>query len=162
MTKDDPETPRGPLSGGSIEALLSCPPARDGRVVFGIGELAQEFGVTLRTLRFYEKRGLLAPARKGTTRLYGRRDRARLRLALLARTLGFSITEAKQLIDLFDQPDGHRLQLVTALARFEEQEVVLKTERDEIDAALGAMARLVAIMRGRLADRDRLATGSSS
>lgn len=150
MTKDDLKTQQGSLGDTFIEALLSCSPVRDGRAVFGISELAQEFGVTLRTLRFYEDRGLLAPSRMGTRRVYDRRDRVRLQLALLARALGFSITEAKQLIDLYDQPDGRRLQLLTTLARLEEQENNLKTERDEIDAALGIMVRLVTIMRERL------------
>lgn len=150
MTKNSPKAPEASLSDGSIEALLNCSTAGDETEIFRISDLAREFGVTLRTLRFYEDRGLLAPTRKGTTRLYDRRDRVRLRLALIARALGFSITEAKQMIDLFDQPNGRRLQLESALVRFAEQETVLRRERDEIDSALGAMGRLVAVMQERL------------
>lgn len=150
MAKNSPEAPEESLSDGSIEALLDCS-AGDGAEVFRISDLAREFGVTLRTLRFYEDRGLLAPTRKGTTRLYDRRDRVRLRLALLARALGFSLTEAKQMIDLFDQPNGPRLQLETTLVRLDAQEEVLRKDRDEIDTALGAISRLVVIMRERLA-----------
>lgn len=150
MTKNSPKAPEASLSDGSIEALLNCSTAGDETEIFRISDLAREFGVTLRTLRFYEDRGLLAPTRKGTTRLYDRRDRVRLRLALIARALGFSITEAKQMIDLFDQPNGRRLQLESALVRFAEQETVLRRDRDEIDSALGAMGRLVAVMQERL------------
>ncbi len=106
---------------------------------FRIGDLSREFGVTLRTLRFYEDRGLLSPERRGTTRIYSRRDRMRLRLVLLAKILGFSLTEAKQLIDIYHQPDGRRRQAKTALVRFEEQRLILEEQRREIEESLEAM-----------------------
>src|SRR5437016_6657522 len=68
------------------------------KTVFTIGELAQEFGVTLRTLRFYENKGLLAPQREGLTRLYSPSDRARLGLILKGKKLGFTLTEIRQMI----------------------------------------------------------------
>ena len=118
--------------------------------VFKIGDLSKEFGVTLRTLRFYEDRGLLSPERRGTTRLYSRRDRTRLRLILLAKLLGFSLTEAKQLIELYDQPDGRRIQLITALERFEEQQEILAEQKREIENSIQAMDMTITMVRDKL------------
>ena len=67
-----------------------------------IGEMADEFGVTLRTLRFYEDKGLLNPIRDGNARLYTRKDQARLKLILLGRKVGFSLRDVKQMMDLYD------------------------------------------------------------
>ncbi|MEX6504913.1 MerR family DNA-binding transcriptional regulator [Jiella sp. M17.18] len=120
------------------------------RQTFRIGDLAQEFGVTLRTLRFYEDRGLLAPERRGTTRLYSRRDRTRLRLILLAKTLGFSLTEAKQLIDIYHQPNGKRKQLEVAIERFEEQLEILHEQKREIEQSIQAMDVTIGFVRGKL------------
>lgn len=121
---------------------------------FKIGDLAREFGVTLRTLRFYEDRGLLSPERRGTTRLYSRRDRARLRLILLAKTLGFSLTEARQLIEIYDEPGGRRRQLQVALQRFGEQQQVLMDQKREIDASIKAMDTTLEFVRRRLESRE--------
>lgn len=123
--------------------------------IFKIGDLAREFGVTLRTLRFYEDRGLLSPERRGTTRLYSRRDRARLRLILLAKTLGFSLTEAKQLIEVYHEPDGPRRQLEVALQRFEEQQQVLIDQKRELDASIDAMNVSIDFVRNQLDARAR-------
>ena len=120
--------------------------------VYRIGDLAREFGVTLRTLRFYEDRGLLSPERRGTTRLYSRKDRTRLRLVLLAKVLGFSLTEARQLIDLYHQPDGKRKQLELALERFNEQQVILQEQKREIEESIAAMDLTIKIARDRLAE----------
>lgn len=118
---------------------LDIESSEEKRAEFRIGDLSREFGVTLRTLRFYEDRGLLSPERRGTTRIYSRRDRMRLRLVLLAKILGFSLTEAKQLIDVYHQPDGQRKQLKVALSRFEEQREILEEQRREIEESLDAM-----------------------
>lgn len=118
--------------------------------IFKIGDLSKEFGVTLRTLRFYEDRGLLSPERRGTTRLYSRRDRKRLRLILLAKTLGFSLTEAKQLIELYDQPNGRTVQLQTALDRFEEQQEILDEQKREIENSIKAMGLTISFVRAKL------------
>ncbi len=117
---------------------------------FKIGDLAREFGVSLRTLRFYEDRGLLQPVRVGTTRIYSRRDRMRLRLVLVAKLLGFSLTEAKQMIDVYHAPGGPRKQLEVALQRMTEQKVVLQDQRNEIDESLKAMEVALALVRDRL------------
>lgn len=135
------------LLGRSQEATSS-------KSVFKIGDLSKEFGVTLRTLRFYEDRGLLSPERRGTTRLYSRRDRTRLRLILLAKTLGFSLTEAKQLIEIYHQPNGKRKQIEVALERFEEQQQILYEQRQEIEESIRAMTISIDHLRQNLAELD--------
>ena len=136
-----------------IEFLLGLNGEEDDkRETYRIGDLAREFGVTLRTLRFYEDRGLLSPQRRGTTRLYSRQDRARLRLVLLAKTLGFSLTEARQLIDIYHQPDGQRKQLEVALERFEEQRLILEEQKREIEESINAMDVSLGVVRRRLGE----------
>ncbi|WP_280949405.1 MerR family transcriptional regulator [Consotaella salsifontis] len=124
------------------------------QTTFRIGDLAREFGVTLRTLRYYEDRGLIQPERRGTTRIYSRRDRARLRLVLLTKLLGFSLTEAKQMIELYGRPGGKKLQLETALERFEEQRQILEEQRAEIEQSLAAMEIAIRHVRGLLDKMD--------
>jgi len=127
--------------------------AGDERTVFKIGDLSREFGVTLRTLRFYEDRGLLTPERRGTTRLYSRRDRMRLRLVLICKILGFSLTEAKQIIDVYYQPDGARKQIDFAMERLKEQRKILQDQEKEIRESLEAMELTIAFVRERDAKR---------
>lgn len=122
----------------------------DQKSSYRISDLAREFDVTLRTLRFYEDRGLLTPERRGTTRIYSRRDRARLRLIQLAKVLGFSLTEAKQIIDVYDQPGGERRQLEVALDRMTEQRKVLLGQQEEIERALHAMDVSLAVVKRQL------------
>lgn len=147
---DDPNDDTDARLG--IADLLDCGSegAQPGDENYRIGDLAREFGVSLRTLRFYEDRGLLQPERQGTTRIYSRRDRMRLRLVLLAKLLGFSLTEAKQIIDVYHSPDGPRKQLEVALQRMTEQRLVLLDQRREIDESLQAMDVALALVRDRL------------
>ena len=75
--------------------------------LMGIQEVAKELGVTMRALRFYEDKGLIAPQRVGTTRIYGRREVARVRLVLRGRRLGFTVREIKEFLDLYDADPEH-------------------------------------------------------
>ncbi len=84
-----------------------------------IGDMAKTFGVTLRALRFYEDKGLLQPRREGATRLYTRRDKARLKLILLGRRVGFSLRDVKQMIDLYDPTGSNTKQLRLTLEKSE-------------------------------------------
>lgn len=128
-----------------------------GQEIFTIGELSREFGVTLRTLRFYEDRGLLTPQREGMNRLYSRRDRARLKLVLMGKRIGFSLTEIRELIDLYDLRDGQATQLRVARDRFEQQIAKLERQREDIDAALSELNATSATVADMLADKERLA-----
>jgi DNA-binding transcriptional MerR regulator len=118
-----------------------------------IGEMAKAYGVTLRTLRFYEDKGLLNPLRDGATRLYTRRDRARLKLILLGRKVGFSLREVKQIIDLYDPKGTNVRQLKVALDKSEKQLARLQKQRALLDDAIDEIGVLMTTVRRLLADR---------
>jgi DNA-binding transcriptional MerR regulator len=121
---------------------------------FTIGDLAKEFKVTLRTLRFYEDRSMLRPRREGQNRLYSRRDRSRLRLILLGKKVGFSLNEIKEMLDLYELRNGNAFQLRYALKRFEEHAELLKRHRNDVDQALAELTRTTSIVAGLLHDRE--------
>jgi DNA-binding transcriptional MerR regulator len=124
------------------------------KTTFTIGDLAREFGVTLRTLRFYEDKGLLTPRRQGMNRLYSRRDRARLKLLLLGKRVGFSLNEIKDMLSLYDLKDGQVTQLKVALERFTRQIDVLRRQRADIDEAIQELTRTTEVVAGMLRDRE--------
>jgi DNA-binding transcriptional MerR regulator len=115
-----------------------------------IGDVAKQFDVTLRTLRFYEDKGLITPLRDGNTRLYSRRDLARLRLVLLGRQVGFTLREVKQMMDLYDPASGNARQLRLVVDKSERQLARLEAQRDEIDRAIQALNGLLESARNQL------------
>ena len=119
--------------------------------LIGIGEMAKRHGVTHRTLRFYEDKGLLAPRREGRTRLYTRRDNSRLKLILLGRKVGFTLREVKKMIDLYDPSGSNIGQLKYALDKSEKQLARLHHQRNEIDEAIGELNVLMTAVRSMLA-----------
>lgn len=128
-------------------------PVETGEDYFRIGDMAKTFGVTLRALRFYEDKGLLDPRRDGATRLYTRRDRARLKLVLLGRKVGFSLREVKQMLDLYDPTGSNMRQLKLTLEKSEKQLTRLKKQRDHVDEAIGELSDLMSAMRRQMAER---------
>jgi DNA-binding transcriptional MerR regulator len=121
---------------------------------FTIGDLAREFGVTLRTLRFYEDKQLLNPKRQGLNRLYSRRDRARLKLVLMGKKVGFSLSEIKEMLDLYDLKDGQVTQLKVALEKFEHQVALLKQQKQDIEQAIDELSRTMTIISAMLKSRE--------
>ena len=103
---------------------------------FTITELAEEFAITPRAIRFYEDKGLLNPGRIGLNRVYTRRDRARLKLILRGKRLGFSLAQIKEMIELYDLGDGQVEQLRVTLKRARERLAALESQRHEIDQAI--------------------------
>ena len=122
-----------------------------GRNVFTIRDLAKECGVTARTLRFYEEKGLLTPRRAGQERLYSRRDRARLKYVLMGKCVGFSLEEVREMLDLYDLGDGQATQLRVALTKFRERIARLEQQKVEIDRAIAELARASATVETMLA-----------
>lgn len=109
---------------------------------FTIGELAREFDITTRTIRFYEDQGLLAPLREGRKRLFRRRDRARLKLILRGKRLGFTLDEIKETFDLYDDSArGEEAQLRYYLGVLAEKRNKLLRQRQDIDETLGELER---------------------
>ena len=115
--------------------------ARADRDAFSIRDLSKEFDVTARTLRFYEERGLLSPRREGQERIYSRRDRARLKLALMGKCVGFSLDEIRAMLDLYDLGDGQATQLKVAHERFQDQVARLQSQRQHLDVAIAELQR---------------------
>ncbi len=113
-------------------------PASDA-MTWTIAEVADEFGVTHRTVRHYEDLGLISPERRGTTRVYHRRDRTRLGLVLRGKRLGFPLEEIRTIIDLYDAPRGRRSQLEYVLAQIDERRADLEQRRRDLEAALAEL-----------------------
>jgi DNA-binding transcriptional MerR regulator len=124
--------------------------ARQGDRTWSISELAAEFDVTARALRFYEDKGLLAPLRVGQARLYTSRDRARLALVLRGKRLGFPLDEIRQMLDLYDLRDGERVQMRVALEACRSRLGSLARQRQDIDAALEEVSGYVTWLEDRL------------
>lgn len=101
-----------------------------------IREIADEFGVTHRTVRHYEDLGLITPQRRGTSRVYRRRDRTRLGLILRGKRLGFPLEEIRTIIDLYDRPRGKASQLEYVLAQIDERRTDLEQRRRDLEEAL--------------------------
>ena len=107
---------------------------------FTITELAREFGLTTRAIRFYEDQGLLHPQRVGKSRVYTNRDRVRLKLTLRGKRLGLSLSEIRELIDMYDAAKGDRGQLERFLEVLQTRRSALEQQREDIEAVLGEIA----------------------
>jgi DNA-binding transcriptional MerR regulator len=124
-----------------------------GKADVSIGELAARFGVTLRTLRFYEKRGLLKPRRRGMARLYDSQDGERLALILQGKRLGFTLTEIRALVSASQEgADGQALDL--SREKCVEQIKLLERKKREIESALAELRRIYSSFYLKRADHD--------
>ena len=104
-----------------------------------IAQVADEFGVTHRTVRHYEDLGLISPERRGTQRVYHRRDRTRLNLILRGKRLGFPLEEIRTIIDLFDAPRGRRAQLEYVLGQIDERRADLEQRLRDVEDAIAEL-----------------------
>ena len=116
-----------------------------------ISELAAEFDTTLRTIRFYEDKGLLAPERQGQTRVFHERDRVRLQLILRGKRLGFTLDETAHVLGLYDETPGEAGQLAYLLADLAVRRADLQQRRRDLDEALSELDDLEARCRADLA-----------
>ena len=120
---------------------------------YSISQLAAEFGITPRALRFYEDRGLLKPARSGQNRVYSAADRARLAIILRGKSVGFTLEEIRELLDL-DQLEGLKTQMREAHRRLEQRINDLKQRRKDIDAAIDELKAGCEWLETKLADKE--------
>ena len=120
------------------QSLTMDSPASPG-ARYMIGELCEEFGVTPRALRFYEDQQLIAPERRGTSRFYSDRDRARLSWILRGKRVGFSLNEIRELLDLYDLGDHRQTQRRVTIERCRERIAALSRQKDDIDATLAEL-----------------------
>lgn len=135
-----------------LDQILAVNPGDDdsGKPVYRIGDLASEFGVTLRTLRFYEDRGLISPDREGSTRLYSPRDRSRLKVILLAKKVGFSLVEIQELMNIYDQSHDIDDPAGILLKRFSQQMDVLIKQKADIEAAIEKLNETIGTLKASI------------
>ena len=135
---------------------------------YTITELAREFEITPRAIRFYENQGLLTPAREGTNgvrRVYSTRDRTRLKLTLRGKRLGFTLLEVSRLLDLYDSPTGTVVQLHAFLDTIAAHRAVLTRQLDDLNATLAELSAYEtqgrALLSANAEKRTRKAAGSA-
>ncbi|WP_413112220.1 MerR family transcriptional regulator [Thaumasiovibrio sp. DFM-14] len=105
---------------------------------YKISELAKEFDVSTRSIRFYEDQGLISPRREGQTRWFNHRDKIRLRLILRGKRLGFSLAEIRELFELYDHHDSEQ-QLKSMIALIDEKRELLESRRQDIDVVMAEL-----------------------
>ncbi len=131
----------------------------DRRQSFTIADLAREFDVTARTIRFYEDQGLIAPTRQGLNRIYSRADRFRLGWILRGKRLGFSLADIKELLDLYEVDRSRVSQLKAALKRAREHVTDMERKAHDLQAQIAELHELEAgairMLRERGADPDK-------
>lgn len=111
-------------------------PNQDIAETFTISQLAHEFAVTLRSIRFYEDQGLLKPSRKGKNRVFSRQDRARLKLILRGKRLGFSLTDIHELFHLYDAEKRNKKQLQAMLNAIQHRQKLLLQQQTDIQSVM--------------------------
>ncbi|MBK7791909.1 MAG: MerR family DNA-binding transcriptional regulator [Betaproteobacteria bacterium] len=125
------------------------PPA--GAAAYTISDLAREFALTTRAIRFYEHEGLLSPQRRGRVRIYGERERVRIKLILRGKRLGLALSEIRELFDIYALTRNEAAQLSKFLQMLADRRAMLKQQREDIDAVLAEIAALERDCRRRLA-----------
>jgi DNA-binding transcriptional MerR regulator len=122
--------------------------------MYTISDLAREFALTTRAIRFYEDAGLIAPQRRGRARLYTERERTRVKLILRGKRLGLTLSEIRELFDLYAATRNERPQLTKFLAILSDRRAMLQQQREDIDAVLTEIAVLERDCRRRLKADD--------
>lgn len=120
---------------------------------FTISDLAREFAITPRTIRFWEDQGILAPEREGSKRVFTRRDRARLKMALRGKRLGLSLAEIKDLIGMYASTEDETPQLLECLRVMSKRRQALEQQREDIEAMLAEIAQFEGLCRKELERR---------
>ena len=118
---------------------------------YSISDLAQEFNLTTRAIRFYEDEGRLQPGRSGRRRVYSARDRVRLKLILRGKRLGFSLSDVRDIIEMYDLDAGETGQLRYFLDQIQERREALEQQRSDIDLTLRELDEIESQCQGRLA-----------
>ncbi|MDE2145221.1 MAG: MerR family DNA-binding transcriptional regulator [Burkholderiales bacterium] len=142
---------KGAVAAPTATEVVASHREADSGELYGITELCREFGISLRTIRFYEDKGLLAPRRVNGARVYTRRDRARLALILRSKAIGAPLAEIKHYLDLYGpHGEGRVQQLKFVLERTDAAIAALQVKREHIDATLAELRVINATVRKQL------------
>ncbi|MES1991617.1 MAG: MerR family DNA-binding transcriptional regulator [Pseudomonadota bacterium] len=129
-------------------------------IAYSITQLAEEFGLTTRAIRFYEDKSLLKPERQGQTRIYHPRDRARLILIVRGKNVGLALSEIKEILSLYDLRDGCETQNRVAIDKFRRRIASLEQQRNEIELQISTLkescARLERQLEGQIAESQMM------
>ena len=139
----------------SARSALPKPPVRE--PTYTISELAREFALTTRAIRFYEDEGLIAPGRQGRARVYGERERVQLQLVLRGKRLGLALAEIAELLDLYEIARNDRAQLANLLDLLADRRGRLLQQKEDIDAVLAEIDGVERECRRRLKDEGAVA-----
>jgi len=120
---------------------------------YSISALAREFGITTRTIRFYEEKGYIHPRREGGQRRYTAADRVRIKLILRGKRIGLSLAESVEIIDLYEPGANNAAQLASLIERIAERRAQLTRQRDDLDAMLASLDEVETLCRGALDER---------
>ena len=126
-------------------------PESDNRDLFAIADLAREFGISTRAIRFYEAKGLLTPERVGSTRVFRRRDRARLILILRGKRLGFSLRDISEYLSLYDADRSQRAQVSKLVDMVDERMLMLEQQLHDLQTTIGELREIRKLATERLA-----------
>src|SRR5438552_14976087 len=122
--------------------------------VYSISDLAREFALTTRAIRFYEDEGLLSPRRSGRSRIYGERERVRIKLILRGKRLGLALAEIRELLDLYEVARNERAQISKFLALLADRRARLLQQKEDIDAVLAEIDGIERDCRRRLKEEE--------
>ena len=126
-------------------------PESENRDLFAIADLAREFGISTRAIRFYETKGLLTPERVGSTRVFRRRDRARLILILRGKRLGFSLRDISEYLSLYDADRSQRAQVNLLVDMVDQRVQMLEQQLADLQTTIGELREIKKLATERLA-----------
>ena len=151
-----------PAPSCEYQTRMTSPVAPAAERTYSISDLAHEFALTTRAIRFYEDQRMIAPERRGTARIYRERERVRLKLILRGKRLGFSLTEIRELLDLYEVARNERAQLAMFLAMLAERRARLLQQKEDIDATLAEIDGVERECRRRLKEPPAAAVAGAA